>query len=62
MPEPGRKGTEKEMTMLPTETLQVQLLSTKEGKESYLSKGVETLEEALPSWLSAVLFCAPNTN
>lgn len=62
MPEPGRKGTEKEMTMLPTVTLQVQLLSTKEGKESYLSKGVETLEEALPSWLSAVLFCAPNTS
>lgn len=62
MPEPGRKGTEKEMTLLPTETHQVKLLSTKEWKESYLSKGIEMLEEALPSWLSALLFCAPNTN
>lgn len=62
MPEPRRKGTEKKMTMLPTEAHQVQLLSTKEGKESYLRKGVEMLDEALPSWLSAVPFWAPNTN
>lgn len=62
MPEPGRKGTEKEITLLPSEIHQVKLLSTKEWKESYLSKGIEMLEEALPSWLSTLLFYAPNSN
>lgn len=37
MPEPGRRGAEKEMTMLPTETHQVQILSNK-GKEGKLSQ------------------------